>query len=95
MTPNTQDVADFQNWLWGGMEPRQFAINYSPVNYYTIGLLVGVSEDTVRHWMQNPEGDSYRSPSPTAKRLLALTAWWLDTFEFTPQELVELFAEQG
>lgn len=91
MTPNTQESTEFQNWLWSGMEPKQFAVRYAPVNYYTISLIVGVSEDTVRHWMQNPEGNAYRHPSLTAMRLLALTAWWLDTFELTPQELVELF----
>ncbi|MGB7522529.1 MAG: hypothetical protein WA865_11115 [Spirulinaceae cyanobacterium] len=93
MTPNTDEVADFQNWLWGSIEPRQFAIRY-PITYYKIGLLAGVSEDTVRHWMQNPQGDSYRPPSLTAKRLLALTTWWLESFEFTPQELIELFEQQ-
>ena len=91
MTPNTNEVADFQNWLWGSMEPREFATHYGPITYYKIGLLTGVSENTVSYWMQDPQGNSYRPPSPTAKRLLALTAWWLDTFEFTPQELIELF----
>ncbi len=94
MTPNPQEAAEFQNWLWGRLEPRLFAIYYAPVSYHTIALFAGVSENTVKHWMQNPESRSYRQPSQTAMNLLALVAWFLNTFDLTPEELVEIFEQE-
>ncbi|MGB3693589.1 MAG: hypothetical protein WA865_03480 [Spirulinaceae cyanobacterium] len=94
MIPDTPEATEFQNWLWGSLEPRQFSVRYAPVNYPTIALLAGVSEETVRHWMQNPQLKSYRQPSPTAMNLLALAAWWLDTFDLTPDELMEIFEQE-
>ena len=95
MKPNHQEVTEFQQWLWGSLEPKQFAVQYAPVDYYTIGLLAGASENTVRHWMQNTQSSSYRQPSQMAMCLLSLAAWWLDTFDCTPQELVEIFEQGG
>lgn len=94
MTIDAQEAAEFQEWMWGSVDPQQFVINYSPITYAAIALLTGVSEDTVRHWMQDPDSTSFRAPNAKAKQLLALTTWWLYTFKYTSEELIELFEKE-
>ena len=86
-----EETAAFQNWLWGRMSPEEFAILWSPVSYRHIGLLCGVSTSTVQHWFCSPSTTSHRIPGDKPQRLLALSDWWLRTFNFTPSELVAQF----
>lgn len=94
MNSQTEETDCFPNEFWATMEPYQFSVRYAPVTYGTIARLVGVSESTVGHWMQNPKSNSYRKPKETVTRLLALSAWLLDTFKLTPDQLANLFEER-
>lgn len=91
---DAREAREFQEWMWGHYDPQQFAIDHAPITYATIALLAGVSEDTVRHWMQNPDSASFRAPSAKAKQQLALAAWWLMAFNYTPEKLVKQFDKE-
>jgi hypothetical protein len=86
-----EETAAFQNWLWGRMSPEEFAILWFPVSYRHIGLLCGVSTSTVQHWFCSPSTTSHRIPGDKPQRLLALSDWWLRTFNFTLSDLVAQF----
>ncbi|MEW6495764.1 MAG: hypothetical protein AB1589_25075 [Cyanobacteriota bacterium] len=91
MNRENEQTTAFQNWLWGCMSPEEFAIIWAPVTYTEIALLCGVSTSTVQHWFANPTAASHRQPSDRPQRLLALTDWWLRTFDFTPMQLIAQF----
>ncbi|HEY9666387.1 MAG TPA: hypothetical protein V6C91_06255, partial [Coleofasciculaceae cyanobacterium] len=55
--------------------------------------LCGVSASTVQHWFSDPTAASHRQPSDKPQRLLALTDWWLRTFNFTPMQLIAQFEQ--
>ncbi len=79
--------------MWGRMSPNDFAIVWAPVGYREIGLVCGVSASTVQHWFSDPSATSHREPSDRPQRLLALTDWWLRTFNFTPRQLSAQFEQ--
>jgi len=87
------EVAFFQNWFWGRLHPQEFAILYEPVDYRTIALFAGVSASTVEHYLQSATASSYREPSSRVQRLLCLADWWLDTFERSPDWVLEQFEQ--
>ena len=93
MTRENEETAAFQNWMWGRMSPNDFAIVWAPVGYREIGLVCGVSASTVQHWFSDPTATSHREPSDRPQRLLALTDWWLRTFNFTPRQLSAQFEQ--
>lgn len=86
-----EEIAAFQNWLWGKLHPQDFSIIWAPVSYREIGLLCGVSASTVQHWLGNPVATSHREPGERYQRLLALTDCFLSIFELTPQQLIAQF----
>jgi hypothetical protein len=88
-----EEMADFQNWLWGRLHPLDFSIIWAPVSYREIGLLCGVTESTVQHWFSNPNCRSHREPADRYQRLLAITDWFLSTFDLTPQQLIAQFEQ--
>jgi len=88
-----EETAAFQNWLWGRLHPLDFSITWAPVSYREIGLLCGVTESTVQHWFSDSNSRSYREPADRQQRLLAITDWFLSTFNLTPQLLVAQFEQ--
>ncbi len=68
-----------------GMTPKQFYAKWQ-VSQETIATICSRSLSTVRCWFR--KGRSYRSPTPTDLRHLALMDFLLDHFEQIPPELV-------
>jgi hypothetical protein len=93
LSKEDEEAAAFQNWLWGKLHPQDFAIIWAPVSYREIGLLCGISESTVQHWFSDPTATSHREPADRHQRLLAITGWFLSTFELTPLLLVAQFEQ--
>ncbi len=89
-----QEAEDFQNWLWGQMYPQTFLTLWGTVTYKFLGMLCGVSESTVQHWFADPNARSYKGPpADRYQRTLILMDWWLETFEFTPEQLLAQFEQ--
>ena len=89
------EVKDFQNWFYGKQHPSEFAILWAPVSYRELGLLAGVSESTVQHWLSDKDAQSRWEPADRPMRLLAFASWWLKTFGVTPEQLIAQFELQA
>ncbi len=95
MVRENPEVRDFQNWFYGKLHPSDFAILWAPVSYKALGLLAGVTESTVQHWFSDASSGSRWEPADRPMRLLAIAAWWLETFGFTPEQLLAQFEQEA
>jgi hypothetical protein len=69
-------------------------MNRGAVTYRSLGMLCGVSESTVQHWFADPSSRSYKGPpADRYQRTLILMDWWLETFNFTPEQLIAQFEQ--
>ena len=69
-------------------------MNREAVTYKFLGMLCGVSESTVQHWFADPSSRSYKGPpGDRYQRTLILMDWSLETFNFTPEQLIAQFEQ--
>ncbi|MEA5498314.1 hypothetical protein VB834_15040 [Limnoraphis robusta Tam1] len=95
MNNNLEDKEAFQNWMWGQMHPQDFLIRWGVIGYTNLGLLCGVSECTVKHWFEDKTASSYRPPAQRYQRLLSQMDWFLETFDLTPEELIQEYYREN
>ena len=93
LTSREQDLIDRYTYCQLGMTPQQFYAKWN-VSQEAIAAICSRSVSTVRCWFR--KGKSYRCPTPTDLRHLALMDFLLEHFEHIPTSLREAlcFTEQ-
>ncbi|MEL6453136.1 MAG: helix-turn-helix domain-containing protein [Cyanobacteria bacterium J06623_5] len=88
LTPQEQQLIRRYSHCQLGMTPQAFYAKWQ-VSYEEMATICDRSVSTVQRWFQ--KGKSYRRPSDTDMRHLALMDFLLDHFEQIPDELKAMF----
>lgn len=84
LTPKDQRLVDRYSYCRLGMTPQAFYAKWQ-VSHEELAAICSRSISTVRCWFR--KGSSYRRPSPTDLRHLAIMDFLLDHFDQIPEEL--------
>lgn len=84
LTQREQTLIELYSHCQLGMTPQRFYTKWQ-VNQETIAVICSRSMSTVRRWFKR--GKSYRRPTPTDLRHLALMDFLLEHFEQIPADL--------
>lgn len=87
LTPREQNLIELYSYCQLGMTPQQFYRKWE-VNQDAIASICSRSLSTVHCWFS--KGRSYRRPTPTDLRHLALMDFLLEHFEQLPSDLVNI-----
>ncbi|MEM8502058.1 MAG: helix-turn-helix domain-containing protein [Cyanobacteria bacterium P01_D01_bin.1] len=90
LTPEKQQLVDQYSYCRLGMTPQAF-YNKWQVSYEQLAAICSRSVSTVRCWFS--KGSSYRRPSATDLRHLAVMDFLLDYFDQFPEELKEALCD--
>lgn len=86
LTSREQDLITLYSYCQLGMTPQQFYAKWQ-VSQEAIAAICSRSVSTVQRWFRH--GRSYRRPTATDLRHLALMDFLLDHFEHLPPELIQ------
>ncbi len=87
LTQRELDLIAFYSHCQLGMTPRRFYAKWQ-VNQELIAAICSRSTSTVHSWFTR--GHSYRRPTPTDLRHLAVMDFLLEHFDEIPTELIDL-----
>lgn len=92
LTPREQHLIELYSYCQLGMTPQRFYAKWQ-VSQETIAFICSRSISTVRCWFRR--GRSYRRPTSTDLRHLALMDFLLENFEQIPENLRDGLCPSG